>query len=68
MEKIQIPNNLQDFVYDKFKNLPLKSKLIIYAKLMHGNAFKPQNKDFFGLNRRIISKIFRSFVDSIRSK
>lgn len=66
MEKIRIPADIQDLAYAKFKVLPLKNKLIIYSKLFHGNSFRPQNNDVFGLNRRMISKIFRNFIDSIK--
>ena len=66
MERIQIPEEIQELVYNKFRALPLKSKLIVYSKLIHGNSFKPQNNDLFGLNRRSISKIFRSFIDNVK--
>jgi hypothetical protein len=65
-DKIQIPDNLKDIVLQKFIKLPLKNKLVIYAKFVHGNSFKPQNNDLFGLNRRSISKIYRSFIDSLK--
>ena len=68
MENIQIPKEIQDSVYSKFQTLPLKNKLIVYSKLIHGNSFKPQNNDFFNLNRRAISKIFRSFIDLIKEE
>ena len=68
VEKIQIPEEIQDLVYNKFRALPLKSKLIVYSKLIHGNSFKPQNNDLFNLNRRIISKIFRSFIETLREE
>ena len=68
VEKIQIPEEIQELVYNKFRALPLKSKLIVYSKLIHGNSFKPQNNDMFNLNRRTISKIFRLFMDSIKEE
>lgn len=68
MEKIQIPEDLKDLIYDNFRDLPLKNKLIIYSKLLFGNSFKPQNNDFFGLNRRSISKIYRIFIDNLKEK
>jgi hypothetical protein len=68
MERITIPNNIQELVYSKFKALSLKNKLIVYSKLLHGNSFKPQNNDLFGLTRRTISKIFRTFIDSIKEE
>lgn len=68
MERVQIPEEIQDLVYNKFRSLPLKSKLIVYSKLIHGNSFKPQNDDLMGLNRRSISKIFRTFIESIKEE
>jgi hypothetical protein len=66
VDKVQIPKDLQDLVYHKFKHLPLKSKLVVYSRLIHGTNFKSQSNDFFGLNQRSISKIYRSFIESIK--
>jgi hypothetical protein len=66
VEKVQIPKDLQDLVYHKFKHLPLKSKLVIYSKLIHGANFKSQSNDFFNLNPRSISKIYRNFIENIK--
>lgn len=63
-----IPSDLQDKIYKKFCKLSLESKLIVYARLVHGNMFKAQNNDLFGLNRRIVSKIYRTFIDSIKNE
>lgn len=59
---------MQDKIYGKFCKLPLRHKLVVYAKLVHGNSFKPQNNDLFGLNRRLVSGIFRSFIESLKEK
>lgn len=67
-ETTNIPNDLQDKVYDAFCKLSLESKLIVYARLVHGNMFKAQNNDLFGLNRRTVSKSYRTFIDSIKDK
>lgn len=55
-------------IYAKFTKLPIRHKLIVYTKLVHGQAFKPQNNDLFGLNRRLVSNIFRSFIDSLKEE
>ena len=68
MEKILIPEDLQSLVYNKFKGLPLKNKLIVYSKIIHGNSFKPQDNDFFDLNRRLINKIYKSFIENLREE
>lgn len=67
-EKIAIPEEMQDRIYAKFSKLPLRHKLVVYAKLVHGQSFKPQNNDLFGLNRRTVSSIFRSFIDSLKDE
>jgi hypothetical protein len=66
VERVQIPKKIQDLVYNIFRGLPLKNKLVIYSKLLHGTSFKAQNDDFFNLNRRTISKIYRDFIESIK--
>lgn len=64
--KTKIPKNLQNRIYQKFTKLPLSSRLVVYARLVHGNMFKAQNGDLFGLNRRLVSKIYRAFIESIK--
>jgi CRISPR/Cas system Type II protein with McrA/HNH and RuvC-like nuclease domain len=66
-QKTVIPDYIQDIAYKKFCSLPLKHKLVIYGKLVHGNSFKAQNNDLFGLNRRTMNKIFKNFVESLKT-
>lgn len=66
LPKIKIPEELQAQVYSKFCDLPLENKLVVYARLVHGNMFKAQNNDLFGLSRRVVSKIYRSFIESLK--
>lgn len=61
-----IQDDLQDKVYNEFCKLSLEHKLVVYARFVHGNMFKAQNNDLFGLNRRSVSKIYRAFIDSIK--
>ena len=67
-QRVKISDEIQATVYTKFAELPLESKLVVYARLVHGNMFKAQNNDLFGLNRRTVSKIYRSFIESLRPK
>lgn len=67
-QRTNIPEELQTLVYSKFVALPLESKLVVYARLAHGNMFKAQNNDLFGLNRRTVSKIYRSFIESLKEE
>ena len=62
----EINQEIQDKIYQRFSLLPLKSKLVIYAKLVNKTSFKAQNNDLFGLNRRSVGKIYRSFIDSLK--
>lgn len=66
-QKTTIPQELQNRVYQKFTELPLEHSLVVYARLVHGNMFKAQNGDLFGLNRRLVSKIYRAFINSIKN-
>jgi len=67
-QRTKIPEELQALVYSKFIALPLESKLVVYARLAHGNMFKAQNNDLFGLNRRTVSKIYRSFIETLKEE
>lgn len=46
--------------------MSLEEKLVVYAKLVHGNVFRAQNNDLFALNKKSINKIYRSFLDLVR--
>lgn len=65
-QKIKIPQELQTKIYTKFQELPISSALVVYARLVHGNSFKAQNGDLFGLNRRLVSRIYRAFIESLK--
>lgn len=67
-EKTEIPAEMQNKIYKKFCKLPLRSKLVVYARFVHGNSFRPQNNDMFGLNRRLVSNIFKAFTDSLKDE
>lgn len=67
-EKIRISTEIEDKVYEKFSMLPLKSKLVVYAKLMHGPSFRSQNNDMFGLNKKSTSRIFRKFMNTLKEE
>lgn len=58
----------QELIFDKFNKLPLKQKLVIYAKLTHGNNFRAYTEDLFDHSRRSISKIYRAFIESIKDE
>lgn len=64
--RIVLEPDLEDKVYKQFRILPLKSKLIIYSKLIYGNSFKAYPNDILGLNKKLITKVYRAFIDSIK--
>ena len=61
-----IQTNLQKIVYSKFKQLPLKYKFFIFAKLKYGNDFRPQDNDLFEVNRKLASKIYNDFINDVK--
>jgi len=63
---MKMDDSIENLIYNKFINLPIENKLVIYAKIVHGSSFKVSNNDIFGLNKRTVSKIYRSFINSIR--
>jgi len=67
-EKINISEEVEEVVYQKFLELPLESKLVVYVKLVHGSSFKVQSNDLFNLNRKQISKIYSTFIASLRDE
>jgi len=63
---VDIPDDIRNEVYSVFTSLSLRDRLVIYSKLVHGNSFKIRNNDIMGLNKRIVSRIYRSFLDKTR--
>lgn len=63
-----IPEELQEIIYRKFKELPLKYRFAIYSKLLHNNSFKPQDNDLFGLNRKSVGKVYNDFIIEIKEE
>lgn len=57
-----------DVIYRKFKKLPIKQRLIVYAKIMHGNSFKAYNNDLFGINRRNVVNTYRNFINDLKDE
>jgi len=58
--------DLENKVSSLFTSLPLEHRLILYAKFVHGGNFKAQNGDLFNLNRRLTTKIYKSFIGEMR--
>lgn len=58
----------QELIFKEFCKLSLKNKLVIYAKLTHGNNFRAYNDDLFDQSRRSISKVYRAFIESVKNE
>lgn len=64
--KTKLSPDIENKISSLFISLPLEHRLVLYAKFVHGGNFKAQNGDFFGLNRRLTTKIYKSFLNKIR--
>lgn len=64
--KTKLSPDIENKLLSLFISLPLADRLILYAKFVHGGNFKAQNGDLFGLNRRLSTKIYRSFLEKSR--
>jgi len=61
-----LSKDLENKITNLFSSLPLENRLVLYAKFVHGGNFKAQNEDLFGLNRRLTTKIYKSFLAGVR--
>lgn len=59
---------IEQVAYSIFKELPLKEKCVILSKFVNTNDFKVVDNDIFGLNKKIVSSIYKRFIDNIREK
>jgi len=64
--KTELSPDLEKKITSLFISLPLEDRLVLYAKFVHGGNFKAQNGDLFGLNRRLTTKIYKSFLKETR--
>ena len=65
--RTQLSPDLEEKIQNLFFHLPIEQKLLLYAKFVHGSNFKTQNGDLFGLNRRLATKIYKSFLTEMRN-
>lgn len=64
--KTKLSPDLENKINSLFISLPLEHRLVLYAKFVHDGNFKAQNGDLFGLNRRLTTKIYKTFLTEIR--
>ena len=62
-----LPEKVQEAMLQEFSKLPIKSKLIVYSKLIHGHLFKVTSNDFFNINKQTPGVVYRSFIKSVAS-
>jgi hypothetical protein len=63
-----LPDHVQQAILIEFNNLSLQDKLIINAKFVHGNLFKSDRKDIFGIHRVTINKIYDQFITKLQNR
>lgn len=62
----QLDETIQSKIHEKFKALSLREQLIVYAKVVHSNLFRVSKNDLLGMNKRKVSRVYRSFVSSLK--
>lgn len=66
--KRNLTENVESKIYNKFIGLPVLHKLVVYAKITHGNLFKVTDNDISGLTKRSADKIYKSFISSLKDE
>ena len=62
----KLPEIVQQAILDEFDLLSLQEKLIVNSKLVHGNLFKSERKDLFGVHKVTINKIYDQFIERLK--
>ena len=60
-----LPEFVQDAFIREFIQLPIKHKLIIYAKVIHGHLFKVTFNDLFNINKQTPGVVYRNFIKAL---
>ena len=63
----KLPDFVQDSLIGEFIQLSTKHKLIIYAKLIHGNLFKVTSNDLFNINKQLPGIVYRQFIKALEA-
>ena len=64
----KLPDRVQDAIYLEFDQLPMKYKLIVFSKLIHGHLFKVTSNDFFNINKQTPGSVFRTFIHNVSER
>ena len=62
---VQITEDVQATIMEVFAKLPLSDKCLIYARYKHGNAFKPELSDLFGLSKHKATIAISGFLRAV---
>lgn len=63
-----LPDVVQDAIITIFSKLPLKNKLIVYTRLIHGVLFKVNNNDIFNINKHTPTVVYKQFIDTLTER
>jgi hypothetical protein len=63
-----LSEEVENKIYTKFVQLSVLDKLVVYAKITHGNLFRVEDNDISGLNKRSVDKIYKSFICSLKEE
>lgn len=63
----KLPDDIKDVILREYALLPLKSKLIVYAKLLHGHMFTVNTNDLFNIKKQAPGSVYRLFIKTIKN-
>jgi len=64
----KLPENVRDAIYAELRPLPLKKKLIIFSKIIHGNQFRVTANDLFNINKQTPALVYKTFINNVIKK
>jgi len=64
----KLPEHVQQAILTEFNTLSLQDKLIINAKFVHGNLFKSERKDLFGMHKVTVNKVYDQFIEKLKHR
>jgi len=64
----KLPEDVREAIIDEFKSRPLKERLIIYSRLLHGYLFKVSCNDLFNISKNVPSKVYNEFIKGLKGR
>jgi len=62
----ELPESVIEAIHIEFNDLCVQEKLIVYARLIHGNLFKSERSDLIGVNRLSVAKVYDRFIKKLQ--